>query len=63
MQQGGQEQQNLQNMLMGQQQQAFGQTQASQQARNQALQNLFGQQQGGGPIRAGRAAAGFSRRE
>jgi hypothetical protein len=42
-QQGGQEQQGLQSMLMGQQQQAFGQTEASQQARNQALNSLFQQ--------------------
>lgn len=35
---GGQEQQRLQNMMMGQQQQAFGQDVAAQQAYNQALQ-------------------------
>jgi hypothetical protein len=51
--QGGQEQQNLQNMLMGQQQQAFGQTQASQAAMNSALQNLFGQNQGVGQFTLG----------
>jgi hypothetical protein len=52
-QQGGQEQQNLQNMMMGQQQQAFGQSQASQAAMNSALQNLFGQNQGVGQFSLG----------
>lgn len=43
---GGAEQQRLQGMLMGQQQQAFNQDAQSQQVQNQALQNLFGQYQG-----------------
>jgi len=59
-QQGGQEQQGLQSMLMGQQQQAFGQGQASQQARNQALQNLFGQQQGAAQFGLGAGQQGFA---
>ena len=40
---GGAEQQRLQNMLMGQQAQAFGQDVQSQQAQNAALQAQFGQ--------------------
>jgi hypothetical protein len=47
-------------MLMGQQQQAFGQGQASQQARNQALQNLFGQQQGAAQFGLGAGQQGFA---
>lgn len=40
---GGQEQARMQQMLLAQQQQAFGQDAASQQAQNQALQQQFGQ--------------------
>jgi hypothetical protein len=58
-QQGGQEQQGLQNMLMGQQQQAFGQTQAGQAAKNQALQQLFQQYQGVGQFGLGAGQQGF----
>jgi hypothetical protein len=62
-QQGGQEQQNLQSMLMGQQQQAFGQTEASQQARNAALQNLFGQQAQAGQYGLGAQQQAFGQTE
>ena len=59
-QQGGQEQQGLQSMLMGQQQQAFGQTQASQQAHNQALNQLFQQGQGAAGFNLGVGQQGFA---
>jgi len=59
LQQGGQEQQGLQSMMMGQQQQAFGQGQSSQAARNQALQQLFAQQQGAGQFGLGAQQQAF----
>src|SRR4029077_9331951 len=42
LQTGGAEQQRMQQMLLGQQQQAFGQDQASQAAQNTAMQGQFG---------------------
>jgi len=60
LQQGGQEQQSLQNMLMGQQQQAFGQSKDSQAAQNQALQQLFQQYQAVGQFGLGAGQQGFA---
>jgi len=48
MQTAGTEQARMQQGLLSQQQQAFGQTQAGQAAQNAALQNLFAQQQNAG---------------
>lgn len=56
---GGQEQQRLQQMLLGQQQQAFGQDLSAQQAQNQALGNLFGQQQAAGQFGLGAQQQAF----
>jgi hypothetical protein len=44
LQMGGEEQQRMQSMLLGQQQQAFGQDVAAMQAYNQALNQQFGQE-------------------
>lgn len=56
---GGQEQQRLHSMLMGQQQQAFGQDVTSQQAQNAALQQLFNQRMGAGQFALGQEQQAF----